>query len=192
LKVPDLTAEDLKRFTGIAGVMAVIFGFLTVIAGFFLIFDPHETLSTVTVIIGILLLVDGVIALVRSIVTGGDARVLLAVVGALSAIAGLVLIKKPFGTLVVFALIVGIWLIVAGVMRLAAAVSTAEGRGANAAAAALDLIGGIVILAWPGLGIATLAVILGIVLVLRGAMFIAAGIVLRRVGGAVAAELNQP
>ena len=190
--MPDLTAEDLKRFTGVAGVMAVIFGFLTVIAGFFLIFDPHETLSTVTVIIGILLLVDGVIALVRSIVTGGDARVLLAVVGALSAIAGLVLIKKPFGTLVVFALIVGIWLIVAGVMRLAAAVSTAEGRGANAAAAALDLIGGIVILAWPGLGIATLAVILGIVLVLRGAMFIAAGIVLRRVGGAVAAELNQP
>jgi hypothetical protein len=39
----------------------------------------------------------------------------------------------------------------------------------------LDMIAGGLILAWPSLGRATLAVIIGIVLIIRGILFIAAG-----------------
>ena len=63
----------------------------------------------------------------------------------------LALIKKPFETLVVFTLIVGVWFVVAGV----------------------------VILPGPDLSLATLAVIIGTVLIVRGGLLIAAGRQLR-------------
>ena len=67
--------------------------------GVFFVVSPHETLSTFTVIAGIFLLFDGVLALLGSIFGKGEGRGLLALIGVLSAIAGLVLIKKPFDTL---------------------------------------------------------------------------------------------
>ena len=97
----------------------------------------------------------------------------------LSAIAGLILIKKPFETLVVFTLIVGVWFVVAGIVRVVSAFASREARGGNILIALLDLAAGAVILAWPDLGLATVAVIIGIVLIVRGALFIVAGWQLR-------------
>jgi uncharacterized membrane protein HdeD (DUF308 family) len=158
-----------------------LFGILTFGVGVFLIVSPHETLNTFTVIAGIFLLVDGVIAIFRSIFGESANRGLLALVGVVSAIAGLVLIKKPFETLVVFALIVGIWFIVVGVVRFVSAFALREDRGANIFVAILDLVAGIVILSWPELGLATLAVIFGIVLVIRGILLVVASSQLRHI-----------
>ena len=158
----------------------VLFGVATLGVGVFFVVSPHETLSTFTVIAGIFLLVDGVLALLASIFNKGDGRGLLALIGVLSVLAGLVLIKKPFDTLVVFTLIVGVWFVVAGIVRLVAAVASPEARGGNIVTAILDLIAGVVILSWPDLGLATLAVIIGIVLILRGVFFIASGWQLRK------------
>jgi len=161
--------------------LVALFGVVVAGVGIFFVVSPHETLSTFTVIAGIFLLVDGVIALLASIFGRGEGRGLVAIVGLVSVLAGLVLIKRPFDTLVVFALIVGIWFVIAGIARGVAAFGEREGRGGNLAVAALDLIAGIVILAWPDLGLSTFAVILGIVLILRGILLIAAGWELRRV-----------
>jgi len=160
--------------------LLVLFGVVVLGVGVFFVVSPHETLTTFTVIAGILLLLDGVLAIVASIFGRGEGRGLLALVGALSAIAGLVLIKKPFDTLLVFVLIFGVWLIVAGVVRFVAAFSEAEGRTGNIVIALIDVIAGIVILSWPAPSLATLAVIIGIVLIFRGVLFIAAGFQLRR------------
>jgi uncharacterized membrane protein HdeD (DUF308 family) len=162
--------------------LLVLFGVVAIAVGVFFVASPHETLSTFTVIAGIFLLVDGVLAILTSIFGRGEGRGLLALVGALSAIAGLVLIKKPFGALTVLILIFGIWLVVEGVVRFAAAVGTPEGRAGNILIALVDIIAGIVILSWPNLGLATVAVIIGIVLILRGILFIATGWTLRKVG----------
>ena len=132
----------------------------------FFVVSPHETLPARSPSSpGIFLLVDGLLAIFGSIFGKGEGRGLLALIGVLSAIAGLVLIKKPFDTLVVFTLIVGVWFVVAGVVRFVAALGLPEGRGGNIVTAILDLIAGIVILAWPDLGLSTLAVIIGIVLI---------------------------
>jgi uncharacterized membrane protein HdeD (DUF308 family) len=160
--------------------LLVLFGVVVLGVGVFFVVSPHETLTTFTVIAGILLLLDGVLAIVASIFGRGEGRGLLALVGALSAIAGLVLIKKPFDTLLVFVLIFGVWLIVAGVVRFVAAFSEAEGRTGNIVIALIDVIAGAVILSWPAPSLATLAVIIGIVLIFRGVLFIAAGWQLRR------------
>jgi uncharacterized membrane protein HdeD (DUF308 family) len=158
----------------------VLFGVVTLGVGVFFVVSPHETLSTFTVIAGIFLLVDGVLALIASIVNKGDGRGLLALIGVLSVLAGLVLIKKPFDTLVVFTLIVGVWFVAAGIVRFVVALASPEARGGNIVTAILDLIAGVVILSWPDLGLATLAVIIGIVLILRGVFFIGAGWQLRK------------
>ena len=123
--------------------------------GIFFVVSPHETLSTFTAIAGIFVLLDGVIAIIASIFGSGEGRGLLALIGVLSAIAGLILIKKPFETLVVFTLIVGVWFVVAGIVRIVSAFASRDGRGGNLLIALLDLVAGIVILAWPDLGLAT-------------------------------------
>jgi uncharacterized membrane protein HdeD (DUF308 family) len=160
--------------------LLVLFGVVVLGVGVFFVVSPHETLTTFTVIAGILLLLDGVLAIVASIFGRGEGRGLLALVGALSAIAGLVLIKKPFDTLLVFVLILGVWLVVAGVVRFVAAFSEPEGRTGNIVIALIDVVAGAVILSWPAPSLATLAVIIGIVLIFRGALFIVAGWQLRR------------
>jgi uncharacterized membrane protein HdeD (DUF308 family) len=157
-----------------------LFGILTIGVGVFLIVSPHETLKVFTVIVGIFFLVDGVIALFRSIFGESANRGLLALVGVLSAIAGLVLIKKPFETLIVFALIIGIWFVVVGVVRFVASFALPEDRGLSFLVAVIDVAAGIIILAWPELSLATLAVIFGIVLVVRGLLLSYVGFQLRR------------
>src|SRR3954454_6705219 len=112
-------ATELRPVSDIWWV-SFLFGLAVLGVGIFFVVSPHETLSTFTVIAGIFLLVDGVLALIGSIAGQGDGRGLLALVGVLSVIAGLVLIKQPFSTLVVFALIVGVWFVVAGIARVVA------------------------------------------------------------------------
>ena len=147
--------------------------------GIFFVASPHESLSTFAVIAGIFLLFDGALVIAASIFGHGEGRGLLAVIGVLSAIAGLILIKHPFDTLIVFTMIVGIWFVVAGIVRFVVALSSPDGRGGNIALAIVDVVAGVVILAWPDLGLSTLAVIIGIVLILRGLLLIAAGWTMR-------------
>src|SRR5271170_6307682 len=104
--------EELHRFASLWW-LVVLFGVAVLGVGIFFVASPHETLSTFTVIGGVFLLVDGVLAVIASIFGRGDGRGLLALIGVLSMIAGLVLVKKPFGTLVVFVLILGVWFVVA-------------------------------------------------------------------------------
>jgi len=160
----------------------VALGVVTLIVGIFLIADPHETLKTLTVIFGILLVLDGIIALLGAIFSRAEGRGLLAVVGILGLIAGLILIKKPFASLTVLVLIIGIWLIVVGIARLAESASLREGRGMNIFVGIVDIIAGIVFLAWPHIGAATFAVVLGVVFVIRGLLFIAGGFMFRSAG----------
>jgi uncharacterized membrane protein HdeD (DUF308 family) len=183
------SSGELRELTGLWW-LVMLFGLAVLCVGAFFVISPHETLSTFTVIAGIFLLVDGVIAILGSIFGRSEGRGLLATIGVLSVIAGLVLIKKPFDTLVVFVLIIGVWFIVAGVVRFVAAIGELDGRASNMGIAILDMVAGILILSWPSLGLATLAVIVGIVLLLRGAVFIAAAWEMRRLGHDLDAELR--
>ena len=134
-------AEDLRPLTSLWWLL-MLFGVATLGVGIFFVVSPHETLSTFTVIAGIFLLVDGVLAVIGSIFGRGEGRGLLALIGVLSAIAGLVLIKKPFDTLVVFTLIIGVWFVVAGGVRFVTAVASPEGRSGNIVVAILDVVVG--------------------------------------------------
>ena len=178
------TRVGLSTSTSVWWAFAVV-GVVTLGVGIFLVAAPHETLTTLTVITGILLLVDGVFAVFGSIFGEVENRGLLALVGVLGAIAGLILIKKPFGTLLVFALIFGVWFVVVGIVRFVSAFTSSENRASNILLSIVEVIAGIVVLSWPELALSTLAIIVGIVLILRGLLFTYGGFRLRRLRGAL-------
>lgn len=170
--------NDLKPLSTMWWLL-VLLGVISIGVGLFFIASPHETLATFTVIAGLFLVFDGLMAIVASIFGKGEGRGLLAIVGVLGLIAGVVLIKHPFNALVVFVLVLGIWFIASAVVRLVAAFEDREARGANIALAVIDAIAGIVILAWPDMSLSTFAVIVGIFLIIRGVASIFVGFALR-------------
>jgi uncharacterized membrane protein HdeD (DUF308 family) len=172
------TRQELRPITSLWW-LPLVLGGAALGVGVFFVVSPGETLTTFATIAGIFVLVDGAFAIIAAIVRSGEGRGLLALLGVLSAIAGLVLIKRPFETLVVFTLIVGVWFVVAGIVRVVEAFSAREARGGNLLIALVDLAAGAVILAWPDLGLKTMAVIIGIVLIARGILFVALGLQLR-------------
>lgn len=181
--------DDMRPVTSLWWLLLLV-GIAAVGVGIFFIASPHESLSTFAVIAGIFLLADGVLAVGSSIFGRGESRGLVAVIGALSAIAGLILIKHPFNTLVAFTMILGVWFVVAGIVRFISSFSAQEARAEGFAIALLDIVAGTVILAWPDLGLATLAVIIGIVLIMRGILFIYAGWELHKAGAEIGGAMT--
>jgi uncharacterized membrane protein HdeD (DUF308 family) len=171
--------QALKDFRSLWWLFAVL-GVLTIAAGIILILWPGPSLVTIAVIIGIFLLIDGIVDVVLAIVSKGEGRGLLAVLGVLSVIAGLICIKNPFSALAALVIIVGIWFVVAGVIRFIAAFSDHEQRGANIVIGILDIVAGIVVLAWPDLSLKALAVLTGIVFIIRGVAFVWAAFQVRK------------
>jgi uncharacterized membrane protein HdeD (DUF308 family) len=162
--------------------LAVLLGVVTFGVGLFFVISPHETLKVFTVILGILLLIDGVIAILGAITGATESRGVLAIVGVVSFIAGLVLVKHPFNSLIVLALIIGIWLVIVGVIRFVSAFSMIGSKGPTIVVSLIELAAGILILSWPELGLSTFAVIVGIMMMVRGVLLVGVGWVLHSAG----------
>jgi PKD domain/Short repeat of unknown function (DUF308) len=101
--------------------LALLIGALSIVAGVIVILKPSNSLSTLAVILGIFILIDGIFEIAGTILGETESRGLLAVIGTLSVIAGVLLISHPLGGVRAVALLLGIWLIAAGVVRLISA-----------------------------------------------------------------------
>jgi uncharacterized membrane protein HdeD (DUF308 family) len=148
--------------------LVLLVGVLSAVAGVIILFKPSESLPTLAVIAGIFLLLDGILELVASFMRGTQNRGLVALFGVLTAIVGVLLIRHPVGGVVAVALLIGIWLIAVGVIRFATAFEEHEHRGWHALAGMVELVAGIVIVANPNIGFATLALLAGIGFILNG------------------------
>jgi uncharacterized membrane protein HdeD (DUF308 family) len=155
--------------------LLVLVGVLSVIAGVIVLFKPGDSLATLAVITGIFLLVDGIFEMASAFMRGTRNRGLVALFGVLTAIVGVMLIRHPIAGVAAVALLIGIWLIAAGVIRFATAFEEPEHRTWHAVAGVLELIAGIVIVSTPGIGFATLAILVGIAFMLHGIGLMALG-----------------
>jgi len=161
--------------------LLVLVGVLSVVAGIVVLFKPGDSLSTLAVIVGIFLLVDGILELASSFARATPNRGLVALIGALTAIVGVLLIRHPVGGVAFVALLIGLWLIAIGVIRFVTAFDEYEHRAWHAFAGAIELVAGIVIVANPDIGYATLAVLVGIGFILNGFGMTALGFGMRNV-----------
>lgn len=167
----DGTARALER----SWWLLILAGLLGVVAGIIVLAEPSIALGTLAVITGIFLLADGLFETAAAAVGAVENRGVAALLGVVSAIAGVILVRHPIAGVVAVALLLGLWLITLGVLRL---VRTAAEGGPwlwSGLVAAVELVAGIVIVSSPHIGVRTLAVLVGISFVVRGVVMCALG-----------------
>lgn len=174
--------RDLDGITRYAGVwwLVLLFGLVGVAAGVIVLAQPGIGLATLAVVSGVFLLVDGVFEVVFSFGAVAN-RGLVALLGVLSVITGVILVRHPIAGVVAVALLLGIWLITFGIVRLIEASGYEQHRGRRMLVAVLEVAAGIVIVSIPGIGVATLAVLIGVTFILRGLGMCIVALALRRV-----------
>jgi uncharacterized membrane protein HdeD (DUF308 family) len=165
--------------------LMVLGGVLSVIAGFLVLVFPGLTLLLLAWFLGFYFLIAGAFELMEAFMgdeTAGG-RVLMAVLGALSIIVGLLVLREPGQGVLALALLLGVYFVAMGALSIARAASQAEGRGLLIFVAILDLAIGAIILVQPALGVATLVLLVWIRLLLRGVLLIGGGFQLKRAVG---------
>ena len=184
-------AADILAGIGRHWGWVLTFGIVTLLAGLLTLAWPGRTLVVIAVLFGIQLVVAGIFRFVAAFAaddaTGGT-RVLLALLGVLSFVVGLYAVRHVLVTIAALALLLGIFWIVNGAVEAFAALSHRgmQGRGWTILTGLLSVVAGIVVLAYPAISLATLAVVLGFWLLLYGVMEVVLAFRLRSVGHAAA------
>ena len=159
--------SDLERVLW-ALTLLLIVGVLSIAAGVIVLAKPHISLATLSVVFGIFLLLDGVLEMCWALARRGENRALIAVAAVVTIVVGIVLIRHPTTAVTVIALLLGLWLIVLGLIRVLRAFDEPHHRAAAMFGGVVELAGGIVIVSVPHIGVATLALLVGIVFIVRG------------------------
>jgi uncharacterized membrane protein HdeD (DUF308 family) len=158
----------------------LLVGVLSVVAGIILVLKPSHSLATLAVIFGIFLLIDGIGELIASFGHAIENRALAALLGVLGIVIGIALIRHPFTGVTAIGLLIGIWLVAAGVVRLVRALVVGTRPVLGVLVALLEVGVGIAIVSDPHIGYATLAVLTGIWLILSGIGTIGIGVAIHR------------
>jgi uncharacterized membrane protein HdeD (DUF308 family) len=165
------------------------FGVLTVLAGLLVLAWPGRTVVAVAVLFGLQLVVAALFRFVAAFASedeSGATRVLLALLGVLSFIVGLYALRHVLVTVAALALLLGIFWVVNGTIEVFTALShrAMAGRGWTVLTGLLSVLAGVVVLVYPGISLVTLAVVLGVWLLVYGVMEIVLAFQLRSVGRA--------
>jgi uncharacterized membrane protein HdeD (DUF308 family) len=158
---------ELRGWTGFWWLLLLV-GVLSLAAGIIVLVESDISLATLSVVVGIFLLVDGIFEIAASLSRRTENRGLVALIGVLSVIAGVILVRHPIAGVVAAALLIGIWLIAVGIVRFITAFERPGRRVWPIVLGLLETIAGIVIVASPDIGVATLAILVGIAFILRG------------------------
>lgn len=157
-------------------------GVLGVIAGILALAYPDVTVLVLAVLLGFGLLIQGVLELMAGIAirSGTPGRGWLIAFGIISLVAGIICLVHPGAG--VFAIILGltVWFAVSGINDLSMAFGSGENRAWNIAMGVLGLIAAIILIVQPGLAIGTVAILAGVLFILRGVMDIGLSMQLRR------------
>jgi uncharacterized membrane protein HdeD (DUF308 family) len=154
-------------------------GVLSIVAGVIVLAKPDNSLATLAVVAGIFVLVNGIFELGASLSSHTESRGLVALIGVVDLIVGVVLIRHPIKGVTVIAILLGIWLIVLGAVRFVQAFEYEVHRTWRLVLAGAELIAGIVIVASPGIGFATLALLVGFAFILNGISMSVLGVAMR-------------
>jgi uncharacterized membrane protein HdeD (DUF308 family) len=160
--------------------LLTLMGAISLVAGGILVAKPSQSLNVLAVVFGIFLLIDGIIALIWALRHRGASRGLDIIVGVLGIVFGLILVRHPSHVVSFIGLLIGIWLVAAGAVRMVRGIETRSVW--RVVIALLELIIGIIVVGDPHIGYATLAILTGIWLIINGIATIGLSLVLRRAG----------
>ncbi|MGI6876703.1 HdeD family acid-resistance protein [Amycolatopsis sp. 3B14] len=177
------TVHSLASAAGSSGAVMAI-GVGTIAAGAVVLAWPEATLKVIAVVFGISAIVDGVVRLVSAVSAGDRSaaqRTLPVLAGVLSILVGIVFVRYPFPTLAALTLLLGMFWVVAGLVQIVHGLAEREtGSAWRVASGALALVTGILVLAYTSASLVVLVWILGLQLVLGGALLFGWGLEVRR------------
>jgi uncharacterized membrane protein HdeD (DUF308 family) len=172
--------------------MVALRGLLLLLLGLAALLWPGVTLTVLVLWIGAGFLINGVLALAAAL-AGRDVegRGWLILEGVLGIVAGILTFLYPGITGLVLLWLVAGWAIVSGMLQIAAAVQfrkVIRGEWMLGLAGVLAIVFGVLLIARPGAGLLTLALLIGWFAIFYGVVLIALGFRLRafarRLGGA--------
>jgi uncharacterized membrane protein HdeD (DUF308 family) len=132
----------------------------------------------IALVLGIYLVIAGIFALVAGAGSAPHRGVVIAV-GLLAIVAGAFVIARPGSAVHGVRIVFGIYLLLSGLAHLWLGARMSGSRSGEILRGVLEVIAGIVFLVSPKLSLAAVALFLGIYLLLRGAVEIAAALALR-------------
>jgi uncharacterized membrane protein HdeD (DUF308 family) len=189
---PRTSVEELLRPIARYWWLWAAFGALSIVVGVIALANLNLSLVALGVLFGCWLIVVGFFDVLGGVMAedaGTARRVLAVLLGVISLIAGLMCLRLPGAGLLALVIVVGSYLIVAGVLQMAGAVDDDQ-RWVGLALGLVNIALGILILALPSVSIVTFALLFGIGLVVRGAVALWVGLRLRRLHPARAATVR--
>jgi len=159
----------------------VLVGAIAIVAGVLALAYPDITLRALGIIIGAYLLVWGIFTLAAGFAPGISAAlsVVRVLVGFIGIMAGLVCLVRPGASELALLIAFSFWFILVGIGDLVRAMESTDNRGWISLLGALSIVAGVIILANPDIGLTTLALLVGIGLLVRGTLEIVVGFTLR-------------
>lgn len=183
--------EDVLASVGGSWGLVLFFGVVTLLFGVAAMFFTEESLKFIAFLFGLYLVVVGVFRFVAAFAPGesGGERVLSLLVGLLALFLGILAMRNTIGTVKFFGLLLGLFWLIYGIVEFFQAVAHRgmPSRGWRIFMGIVSAIAGIVVIAYPGISIGTLTVLLGIWLMILGVMEIFAAFSLKRHGPAALA-----
>jgi uncharacterized membrane protein HdeD (DUF308 family) len=165
--IDSTSQSSLERMAG-AWWVVLLLGIAGIAAGVIVLAAPGISLVTLAWVSGVYLIADGVFQMVGSLSRELQHRGVLALFGVLSVVAGLFLVRHPVAGVVGIALLLGIWFVAFGLTRFVDAFDRPDGRLWQLLLSGVEVVVGAIIVAAPDIGVASLALIVGIGFLLRG------------------------
>lgn len=186
---PEQTESEALDAIGRSWSVLFFLGIITLLLGGVLLAWPEQTIVVIAVLVAVWLLISGIFSVVRAFARGlsGGMRALLIITGVLSifiamfAFRGFRLEDSPINAVWILAVLVGIAFLFRGMGALFMGFESADGRGWNIFGGIVMLIGGFIILLWPGMSLVTLAWVTGLWLLFIGIFEIIAAFRVRSV-----------
>ena len=154
----------------------VVLGAAVVVLGVVLLFDPVAAAHSLALLIGLAFVVGGVLEI--AVGWRGPARATSVVLGGILVVGGVLAALWPGVTLFTVALVVGLTLIAHGALRVGIAVVERHeipSWGWLALLGAVNVVVGVLAIAWPRATVLVLSIVLGLQVVLFGLVLVVAG-----------------
>ena len=165
-------------------ILWLVMGILSIGIGVWLLFSPNVAIATLAILLAIALFMNGLSELVTA---GGRHRPWFGyLVGALFLIAGVIVLLRPGKSLWFLAVFVGASLLVTGAIQIVMAIADREHVRhwvLLALLGALGVVAGVLAIAWPGITILVLALLVGIRLIVWGVVQLAIAAGLKQLAG---------
>lgn len=177
-------ANPTRSLLGRGWWILMAYGIIAIVFGLIAVFQPLTAIAALTWIMGVMALAEGIASLFTlATSSGGFARGWLVFYGVVSILFGLVAIFDPLSTASALLVLLGIWLIVAGVHRLVLGLRVRRhlpGEGWTVLSGVLALLLGIAFVASPLSGLVVTALWIGILALLYGIVQVMAALRLRK------------